>query len=79
MSTTLNVKDEQLLKYNVLTPKELKEYSELSIGVDEGHEKWLFLHTIQDKIVKAVQAGTVKVVKDTISAPKQTHSIRGAN
>ena len=79
MITTLNVLDKDLIKNKILTPKELKDYSELRIGSNDGHEKWLFLHGIQSKITTAIEAGAVKEVPQTISDPKPSHAIRGAN
>jgi len=79
MNTTLNVPDEDLIKHKVLTKQELSKYSNLSIKSSDGHEKWLFLHTVQTKILDAVSKGIVSEVEQTISEPKEAPAIRGAN
>jgi hypothetical protein len=76
---TMNVLDKDIIKNKVLTPKELKDYSELRIGSKDGHEKWLFLHDIQSRITKAVETGVVTKVAPVECTINQAPAIRGAN
>lgn len=72
----MNICREEVLKKKVLTEEELNNYETLTIKRSDGLEKWLFLHTIQMKLSKALESGKISEVSHEPFEPGKAPAIK---